>query len=231
MRFLGGKSRLGKAIATAIRDHGKHRIGDPIWEAFCGGLGATPHLATLGPVLCSDIDPALISLYRAVRNGWVPPVADVRMHAAAKQLPDSDPVKAAMRFGRSFGGNYSSGFAHNDANNDYDAQFRSSLLATVPAAVSFDAESFFDVPIESGLTLYLDPPYAGTQGYRFAFDSDAFWRRAFAWSNVSHVYVSEFKAPLRWTCVWSKVRSSRHAWRRKQDIDHVERLFYRGPRA
>jgi len=232
MQYLGGKSRLGKHIAQAIRAHGKHVQGTPIWEPFCGGLGCTPYLATLGPIICSDVNPALISLYRAVRAGWVAPDVDEDLYRAAKALPDSDPLKAFAGFGCSFGGKYFGGYARQNTTYSFSNGARNALSKQVPAAFSFDCWSFFDQVPQAGVTLYLDPPYAETTGYSTgAFDNEAFWLRAEEWSKYTHVYVSEFKAPEAWLSVWECERGTKGgaALRTSDQREHMERLFYRGP--
>ena len=61
------------------------------------------------------------------------------------------------------------------------------------------------VQAQPGDLVYCDPPFAGTKGYQFKFDSEEFWRWAerLAKSGVL-VYVSEYTAPEGWEEVWAK---------------------------
>lgn len=205
LRYLGGKSRIAKALAKTIRE----RMGArPFWEPFCGGLSMSVALG--GPGVVSDGHPALIALYEAVASGWDPPAVVSREERdAALALPDSDPFKAFARFGCGFGGNWSSGYAGNDAQNDYADASRKAVLRDVRAIVSagcrighVDFLSVEPAPIGDHF-LYLDPPYAGTTGYSIAFDYDRFLVRVREWSRFAEVFVSEYAFPLG-VCVWEK---------------------------
>jgi hypothetical protein len=76
------------------------------------------------------------------------------------------------------------------------------------------------------LLVYCDPPYRGTTGYATgAFDHDAFWETARAWSRAGAVVlVSEYAAPPDWPCVASRAKPSCLAGGHKQTA-RVERLF------
>ena len=155
-------------------------------------------LAADGPGLVSDRHPALIAMYRAVRAGWDPPsVLTEEQWRAARDLPDSDPLKAFAGFGCSFGGKYFEGYARSGARN-YAGAARRALLRDLPAlrGCTLACVDFFDVPPTGGLLLYLDPPYAGTTDYGAAFDSARLWTRAREWAREgSSVFVSEYACP------------------------------------
>lgn len=197
MQYLGGKSRLGVRIASAIGAAGLTHG----WEPFCGGCGASTALAALGPLVCSDIHPALIAMWQAVQQGWTPPEAlSEDEYAAARDLPDSDPLKAFAAFGCSFGGKEFGGFARSTG-RDHTEESRRRLRkdADLLRATQFVRMSFFDpTPCSQapGAYIYCDPPYADTTAYRTgAWDSVAFWARAREWAAFCPVYVSEFSGP------------------------------------
>jgi DNA adenine methylase len=225
MRYQGGKSKLAKQIAAAIREHGKHVQGSPIWEPFCGGLGMTPALASLGPVICSDVEPSLIALYKAWCEGWRPPAeVTAEDYAAHRKMSDDNPAKAFIRWGCSFGG-IGHSYGRDPRGPGYYAQQTARALAKqIHTATSFDCLSFFDVAPRAGLTLYLDPPYASTDAdYVRGWDAEAFWSRAREWAAFGPVYVSEFNAPEGWTAIWEKVRTSTVAQTEKRVL--TEKLF------
>lgn len=231
MRYMGGKSRIAKPIVDAIRSHGKHVQGRPVLEPFCGGLGVTLALSSLGPVLCSDTNPSLIALYQGWQDGWRPPSeVTAEDYAAAKHLPDSSPLKAFTRYGVSFGGCGRS-YARAPGIN-FAGQTARQLAKQVPAAFSFDCVSFFELEPRPGLTLYLDPPYQNTHRYegQGTFDSAKFWEHANAWAAVTDVYVSEFAVPDDWEIVWSKERVSPIAQSAENYKTRTELLAWKGPK-
>ncbi len=210
MRYLGGKSRIAKRIAEAVAPRG------PWWEPFCGGLAVSVQLAKYGPGLVSDIHPALIALYRAVRDGWEPPTTVSREdYEAARALPDSDPLKAFVGFGCSFGGKWYGGYAVEVGERfihrtpaSRSSMCRFDTVATTTRALRRDLAAlvrcelarldFLVVPPEPGRfeVIYCDPPYAGATGYGVdGFAHGRFWRRCDEWAALgTRVLVSEYKA-------------------------------------
>jgi DNA adenine methylase len=217
VQYLGGKSRIAKQLCAAINPI---RRGRTVWDAFCGGLSISAELAKAGPVLSSDANPALISLYQGLERGTFDPpvVVTEEEYHAAKLLPDSDPRKAFIGFGCAFGGKWFGGYARSKDPKDsrsqggtrtYASQCRNSLLEDVgllkPAGWVVDHENFLDVDprgpaaaILRSCVLYLDPPYAGTEAYGATapFDHDKFWALVREWSYDTDVFVSEYGCPL-----------------------------------
>lgn len=236
MQYFGGKAKIAKRLVAAMRP--EHIRGVAVWEPFCGGLNMTRALAGAGAlVLATDANQALISLYRAVAAGWDPPSElTSEQWQAAKMLPDSDPLKAFAGFGCSFGGKWFRGYSRrSDSNVAISA--RRNIRAAVPSAAGFDVADFVQTQPwrpSHALTLYCDPPYAGTEGDTCyepqrrtgrRWDAIAFWERAEEWSRICPVYVSEYQSPG-----WQIVAAI------EQGIGMVgktgtrtERLFYRGP--
>lgn len=223
MRYLGGKFRIGKAIADAIAPRG------PWWEPFCGGLNVTRHLAAYGPGVVSDAHPALIALYQAVRAGWDPPEYVSREeYAHAKSLPDENPLKAFCGFPLSFGAKWFGGYQGERHIQKYKkagepeqtmqvdpvraAQrvLRSDLGKLIKCIIG--QANFLVEPVIGGFeTLYCDPPYEGTTGYSTgAFDHVFFWAKCQAWARAgARVFVSEYRCPVPHELVWSTSHTDR----------------------
>ncbi len=197
MRYLGGKSRIARHLAAVIDQY--RRPGQWVWDPFCGGLSMAVALSANGPGLASDANAALIALYQAVRAGWVPPTEVSReQYAAARQLPDSDPLKAFCGFGCSFGGKWFGGWFGDGSNHCSAAGSSRAVRRDVPKVTEFATIDFLAVePHDSGMVLYLDPPYRGTTGYAAtgAFDHDRFDARAREWAAFGPVFVSEYEFP------------------------------------
>jgi len=228
VRYLGGKSRIAKHIA-AIVNAARTAERPGFWEPFCGGLSMSVQLAAHGPGVISDANPALIALYRAVRDGWDPPTEVTReQRDAALALPDSDPYKAFARIGCGFGGDWGAGYARGDGRN-YVRESRCALLRDIPKLTgsTLACMSFFDVePQPLPIVIYADPPYAVTTGYAATgvFDHDRFWACCAAWeSHGVPVFVSEYACPVHHSVLWERTyaRSIRKAGER----DHTDRLF------
>ena len=94
------------------------------------------------------------------------------------------------------------------------------------ARLQISQKSYNEVVIEPDSIIYLDPPYAGTNGYGKKkisdFDSDALY----AWieKQTVPVYISEYEMPEdRFECIWeTKINSTLNADR---PTESTERLF------
>ena len=94
------------------------------------------------------------------------------------------------------------------------------------ARLQISQKSYNEVAIEPDSIIYLDPPYAGTNGYGKKkisdFDSDALY----AWieKQTVPVYISEYEMPEdRFECIWeTKINSTLNADR---PTESTERLF------
>jgi DNA adenine methylase len=224
MQYLGGKTRIAKQLATLIDS--VREPGQWVWDPFCGGLSMSVALSKKGPVWSTDINPALISLYKAVQNGWQPPSSvSKEEYEAAKTLPDSNPLKAFCGFGCSFGGKWFGGYARSGERN-YAANCVSSLSAVPWQQLTLSCMSFLEAePQPTEALLYLDPPYAGTTGYRNSFDSAAFFAQALRWAAFTHVFISEYACPAG-ICVWEGVSRTTCTLRKEDYKTATERLYY-----
>lgn len=232
MQYLGGKSRIAKQLAQVIDSI--RRPGQPVWDAFCGGLSMSVALSKNGPVRSTDACAALIALYRAVQSGWEPPnEVSSEEYAAAKSLPDSDPMKAFCGFGCSFGGKWFGGWGGPSKHHPTGLAIytRNSLLKNgVPGVV--ECVDFMSVqPRPCKEILYLDPPYYGTTRYAGvpSFDSERFVERVGEWARHTHVFVSEYSFPIG-ECVFEKASKTKvNGGMSGKALDAVERLHYIGP--
>ena len=71
--------------------------------------------------------------------------------------------------------------------------------------VEFLHSSYQDLEIPPNSLIYCDPPYEGTTKYKDGFNHAEFWEWCRDKTKQGHlVYVSEYKAPDGFICVWSK---------------------------
>lgn len=244
MQYIGGKALASRYIAPLLNTDRKS--DQLLWDPFCGGLSVAVRAG--GPVLCSDACLPLVSLYKAVADGWDPPQSVTKEEwEAAKLLPDTDPLKAFCGFGCSWLGNWFWSYARDEKRPDaYARRARNALLRDVPQLVerggSFEHCDFFDVePYAAEFVLYCDPPYAratrssrhGTSSAtdrkdKASFDHQKFWKRCQEWANFGvPVFVSESECPLENAlCVWTKYTPTSGGGHKGKSNKQLECLFF-----
>lgn len=198
MQYLGGKNRIGKKIATyleAIRGDREYL------EPFVGGAWVLQEIS--GRRTASDSNEALITMYLALQDGWIPPEeVSESMYAEYKLKQDAtDPMTAFIGIGCSFGGKWFGGYARS-GDRDYCHNARNSLIKQLPKIkdVLFKYRDYHNW-IPYNCLVYCDPPYEGTTGYKDKFDTASFWETMRKWSENNIVIVSEYKAPTDFKCV------------------------------
>jgi DNA adenine methylase len=205
MRYLGGKSRLGKQIAYVINSIRKP--GQPYWEPFCGSCWVTIHVRG-EPRYCSDGCYELVEMWKALQNGWKPPrVVTEEMYAEAKAGKYDPALTAFIGFGCSFGGKWFAGYARDPkSDRNYAANSENSIAERLAelCGVRFFYFDYRRMPPQANVMIYCDPPYAGTTGYKAlgVFDVDEFWQTVRNWRETGHIIiVSEYTAPDDFVCV------------------------------
>jgi DNA adenine methylase len=197
MNYMGGKHRQGSKIAETIRPH--LYTGCNYFEPFCGALGAAYRVAEVLPpgvtMYLSDVNQALITMWQAVLDGWVPPdVVTESTCQRVKSIKDpSDPMTAYCGYGMSFGSKWFGGYARNGIGTNYALNAQRSTL--LKAKVLLKAQNYRDV--KGNGIYYLDPPYFGrTKAHGVEFNHDEFWEYARSLvARGNKVFVTEFVAP------------------------------------
>lgn len=216
MRYIGGKSKLAKSLATHILTNTTDRAY--YVEPFIGG-GST--FATVAPsfeiAVGGDLSEDLILMWQGLTDGtFVPPTSITEDQYAELRQAEPSALRGFVGYGGSFGGKFFGGFArgkklNGEPRNYVDESARS--IQKIAAAISgvytqFVHTSYADLDISGtpGAVVYCDPPYLNTQGYTTgAFDTPAFWTKCAEWANNgATVFVSEYVAPEGWESVWSQ---------------------------
>lgn len=209
MFYMGGKAGVAKKFSYHI-DRALKETGGGFIEPFVGAFNVIPHLKYALNSTCSDTHPGLISLYRAVQNGFIPPdIICLREYEALRRARRSDAYSTFVSFACSFGGKEWGGYAQGDCRN-YALNGKRAIMrkASRIKLCDFDCVSYHQIPIPKHQHVYYcDPPYMGTTGYRDMFDSGDF----FFWCQkiVEHghiVFVSESNAPSHWKILWETER-------------------------
>jgi DNA adenine methylase len=105
MQYLGGKSKIRKEVSSFLESIRKPN--QVYLEPFVGGGWVLQEMT--GERIASDGNIALIAMYKALQDGWIPPneVSEelYRTYLVKSKTPDnSDPLTAFIGFGCSFGG-------------------------------------------------------------------------------------------------------------------------------
>lgn len=208
MRYLGGKSKIRKQVSNYLLSISS---GQAYLEPFVGGGWILQEMAHKSiSATASDMNEALITMYKALQNGWTPPdVISEETYRAYKRLqPPDDPLTAFIGFGCSFAGKWFGGYARSSDKVCYAATTKRSLLKQLPSIkkVNFLSCSYTDHTPENML-IYCDPPYAGTTSYDALpeFNHEVFWSTMRLWSKNNIVIVSEYCAPADFKCVYSSM--------------------------
>jgi DNA adenine methylase len=240
MQYLGGKYKLAKHIAPFIKQALEGR--EVYIEPFIGGCNVMP-LVSARERFGLDVCEPLITLYKALQAGWIPPeIVTEADYYRQKAAPDPlDPLTAFIGFGCSFGGRWFQGYARSITKpTKYSAgglpknfaRIATRALARKLSAcgnVAFECFDFFDIEAAAcaDSVIYCDPPYAETKGYDYAsagnWDSDRFWAKVKELSDAGAiVLVSEYQAPA-----FAKILYERPASGDLQrNLGSKERLYY-----
>lgn len=207
MRYFGGKQKIARYLAEALA-----YPCDTYWEPFCGACSVMERIAAPHR-LATDVHPDLILLWKALQKGWVPPTELTRDEYYALKDAEPSPLRAFAGFGCSNSGRWFEGWAHDSTGRNYARNAHNSLLRKIQNLrdVEFrclDYRSLDLGMLSRPLVVYCDPPYAeSTKKYASgAFDTQAFWNwvRSSSSETGVRVFVSEYKAPDDFECVWSR---------------------------
>jgi DNA adenine methylase len=234
MQYMGGKARIARKLADVITS--RHKEIPLYVEPFVGAGWMFAEMCKRLPGLCrgGDIQPDLIALWSALKDGWVPPDSLSREEYVALRNAEPSALRAFAGFGCSFGGKWFAGYAKNARGDDFCGAAKRGLMkrASAIGGAPIRHREYHLWPAEPGWVVYCDPPYGGTtayQGVSSAFDTGEFWATCYRWaSGGAHVYVSEYSAPSYAHEVWaSPIKGSLSATENDRAV--TERLFYLGP--
>jgi DNA adenine methylase len=234
MQYMGGKARIARRLVDLIE--ARHGTPARYIEPFVGAGWMFAEACARFPGVClgGEIQPDLVALWEAVRNGWTPPDAISQAEWAALKTAEPSALRAFAGYGCSFGGKWFDGYARNRRGDDFCGAAKRGLLkraGRIGQAPVYARDYRMWTP-EPGWVVYCDPPYTGTRKLRQVsgpFDTAEFWSVCWAWARMgAHIYVSEYEAPFYATEVWSSaVKGSLAACENDRAV--VERLFHLGP--
>jgi site-specific DNA-adenine methylase len=209
--YHGGKQKIGIDIADAIfqylMDNDLLDVIEGYCEPFIGMAGVYENILDISDDLrldwnfiAGDVNTALISMWKHLQKGWVPPISYTKKKylnlkkSRGKQHERGYIGHACSYRGRFFG-------TYFDKNN----------LQTYSKSLTRIGKKIRDVKFYSGIytqfsdisnyVIYCDPPYANTDKRyydgvnRVGFDNSSFWTWTKRMAEHNVVFVSEFSIP------------------------------------
>lgn len=208
MKYMGSKRRIAKDILPIILKDRKP--GQWYVEPFVGGANMIDKVE--GNRIGADINRYLIEALNCIKDCpmVLPKNKSEFGEEDYKALRNDDfyVFKGYAGFAFSYGGKWMGGWRRDKiGTRDYvaesyrDAQKQSPLIQ----GVHFIRSSYQDLTIPSNSLIYCDPPYAAATKYKDDFNHDDFWQWCREKKKEGHtIFISEYKAPSDFMCVWSK---------------------------
>lgn len=210
---MGSKNRIAKDILPIILKERKENQ----WylEPFVGGANIIDKIK--GNRIGNDNNEYLIELLIKLQQGWKPPFItkvdyiNIRNHKTI--FPKY--LVGWVGIGCSYSGKWFGGYAGEITTKigtirNYQKEAINNVLKQNLQGIKFISMDYRKIEIPKNSIIYCDPPYANTTKYKTDFNHNEFW----GWcdelaKNGHNVFVSEYKAPKNWKCIWNKkVKSS-----------------------
>ena len=214
IKYVGSKARISKDIAPIIQACIDDNNINLYYEPFVGGANMIQHISCKNKY-GNDIHKELIALFKALQNGYNPPMHitedeynEVRLNK--DKYPDY--YVGLVGFNATFGSKYFGGYARSFKADgitprDMPNEAIRNLMAQAPYIqdVIFSQGDYRNVDINEPSVIYCDPPYCNSTKYSTdTFDTVSFWEWVREKSKTNFVLVSEYSAPEDFDCIWSK---------------------------
>jgi len=225
MCYMGGKNRIRKQISVFLESVRKPE--QTYFEPFVGGAWVLQEMS--GKRIASDGNNALITMYKALQSGWIPPdeITLEQYNYYKKIKNEQDPMTAFVGFGCSHSGKWFNGFAHSNTRN-YCYNAKNSLLKQLEYIkdVEFIYGDFKDHEPRDCL-IYCDPPYKDTTSYGYfkSFNYELYYETIKLWSYNNTVIVSEYNMPEDFECVLEINTKTDMRTKNLVEQSRVEKLF------
>jgi len=232
MKYMGSKARIAKHILPIIL---KDRKPDQWYvEPFVGGGNIIDKVK--GNRIGSDSNKYVSALLDYLSKGNLPEEISKEKYLSIKSFKSDYPDWLVGYAGIccSYSGKWFGGFAGEVDTKGGIRNYQKEALANIEkqslnlVGVLFKGECYQDLDIPPNSIIYCDIPYAGTTKYKDDFVYSVFWQWCRDKEAQGHiVFVSEYKAPEDFTCVWQQeVKSSLSAnGKAGGNKVSIERLF------
>lgn len=206
MKYMGSKNRHAKELLPIILKD--RHPGQWYVEPFVGGANMIDKVDGLR--WGNDYHPHLIAMWQAVSEGWLPPESvSEELYIELKGKNEVNAITGYVGFSLSFAGKFWGGYRRDKVGvRNYSLESYRSMFkqATRLYGVKFTNLSYEEMYIPANSTIYCDPPYAKTTGYKTGwFDHAKFWQWCREKIAEGHkVFASEYTAPDDFVSVWEK---------------------------
>lgn len=233
MKYMGSKNRIAKFILPIMMKEANEK-GITTWvEPFVGGgnmIDKVPHDFKRIGIDCNVHTVLALEAIRDMVNE-LPKKVTVEYYNSLKGTKPK-PITSLIRFGASFGGKFESGYARRNGKSMWGECVRNSKKQSPKLqGVELYCGCYQEYTDFENCLIYCDPPYEGTTSYKTGvFNSYEFWEYVRFMSENNLVFVSEYKAPDDFICVWEgEVKTNFASQRDKATHKAVEKLFKFSP--
>ena len=210
MVYMGSKNRIAKELIPFIAAE----LTEGIYyvEPFVGGCNMIDKVDH-NLKIAADFNKYLIALLKY--QGELPEYVSKEEYEAVKKNPENYPdwFVGFCGFVCSFRGMFFKSYVKNDVlkksgkiehyQKEQINNFRKQRDKL--KGIQFECCSYDCLQIPEGAVIYCDPPYQGTADYNSSFDSAKFWNWVRYKVESGHkVFISEYKAPEDFECIWQK---------------------------
>lgn len=230
MKYMGSKNRIAKFILPIMIKEANEK-GITTWvEPFVGGANMIDKVPNNFQRIGIDYNAHTIEALIAIRDlvDRLPTEVSEEYYKSIK-THEPDPIKSWVRFHCSFGGKFNNGYAKNNRGVNYCMEGRKNTIrqSNKLQGVKLINGSYEEYSDFENCLIYCDPPYEGTTSYKTsAFDHTKFWDWCRKMSEKNLVFVSEYKAPDDFICVWGgEVKTNFASQRNGATHKAVEKLF------
>lgn len=206
MKYVGSKNRLAKYILPLIL---KNRKQDQWYvEPFVGGANLIDKVT--GNRLGNDINPYLISLLIAIRDGWIPPDSiSEEKYNEVKDNKDFFPKELVGYIGfSSFGGKFFGGYPRDKSNKrNYFIEHKNNILDQSKRlkGIIFTNLDYRKIEIPNNSIIYCDPPYSDSVGYGTNLHYGEYYQWCRKQKELGHqIFISDYSAPSDFKFLYEK---------------------------
>lgn len=241
MKFVGSKQRLSKELAPIIQGVIDEVKPESYVEPFVGGANMIDKIEYHSKY-GYDINPYLISMWKALQGGWEIPNRPTREeYWEIKENKDRFPPEwvAIVGFVATYNAKWFDGYADITITKtgqvrDYYDEGKRNIEKQVPNIMDVKfIHTSFDSLCLNNCVVYCDPPYITSRTrkdlYGDLFDYQLYYKWVREQSKENIILCSEYQMPDDFVCVFEKGLQLHFDNRQKNK--RVERLFIHNSRA
>jgi len=208
--YYGGKQKVGNRIATFLEENKIDTI-EGYCEPFCGMLGVYKHIPKIYgnniTYLLGDKNENITHMWKQVINGWCPPITTTEEEYNKLKTSPMSALKTYIGHQYSFGGEFFSGYAPKYGKT-LNSSYASKRVCSI-GEILYDTNTLITTGDYTQYThlenfiIYCDPPYKQTNinnWRKFDYDNFLEWVKYMSKNNI--VYVSEYRIPEDFECIW-----------------------------